>query len=109
MFSSLSYQGSGGITNSLLTTINHTVPAATNVTENITGNAFFSLDVTNIEQNDLDAILQNSGAKKSGAELSFLDPRAAMASLTHTDSNIFAVARSVHDWNSRNKVGNTVI
>ena len=81
----------------------------TNVLENITGNAFFSLDVTNIEQGDLDAILQNSGAKKSGAELSFLDPRAAMASLTHTDSNIFAVARSVHDWNSRNKVGNTVI
>lgn len=81
----------------------------TDVLENITGNAFFSLDVTDVEQGELDAALQKSGAKKRGAELSFVDPRAAMASLTHTDSNIFAMARSAHDWNSRNKVSRTLI
>ena len=81
----------------------------TDVLENITGNAFFSLDVTSIEQGELDAALQNSAAKKGGAELSFMDPRAAMTSLTHTDSNIFAMARSIHDWNSRNKVYSMII
>lgn len=79
----------------------------TGVLENIEGSAFFSLDVTGVEQDELDAALQKTSAKKRGAELSFVDPRAAMASLTHSDSNIFAMARSVHDWNSRNKVNCT--
>ncbi|KZT71735.1 hypothetical protein DAEQUDRAFT_809687 [Daedalea quercina L-15889] len=75
----------------------------TSVFANIQGNTYFSLDVTHVEQQALDAALWNSGAGKRGATLSFIDSRAAMASLNHIDSNIFATARSVHDWNARNK------
>ncbi|KAH9932440.1 NUDIX hydrolase domain-like protein [Fomitopsis serialis] len=75
----------------------------TDVFANIEGSAYFSLNVTDIDQHTLDAALQNSAAGKRGAQLAFVDPRSAMGALDYTSANIFAMARSMHDWNSRNK------
>ncbi|CCL99657.1 uncharacterized protein FIBRA_01677 [Fibroporia radiculosa] len=73
------------------------------VLANLSGTPFFSLDVSGIEQTDLDAALQNSAAGKAGAELSFAEPRGAMAMFDAFDASIFAMARTMVDWNFRNK------
>ncbi|TFY58739.1 hypothetical protein EVJ58_g6229 [Rhodofomes roseus] len=75
----------------------------TSVFENIEGSAYFSLDVTDENADKLYEALQCSHAAKHGAKLTFVDPRSAMGALNYADANIFAMARSMHDWNARNK------
>ncbi|KAI0948968.1 hypothetical protein AcW1_008696 [Taiwanofungus camphoratus] len=76
-------------------------PAA--VVANIKGTPFFSLDVSDVAKGKLEEALRNSQASKSGAELTFSEPRAAMGTFDEFEAGMFAEARSMVDWNSRNK------
>ncbi|KAH9932439.1 NUDIX hydrolase domain-like protein [Fomitopsis serialis] len=73
------------------------------VVANIKGTPVFSLDVSKIPQEVLDDVFQKSEAVKSGAAFSFSEPRVAMNGLDMFEAAIFAEARSMVDWNTRNK------
>ena len=74
------------------------------VAERITGTPYFSLDVSDLESSALDPVLQSNQLAKDGGQLKFSDARAAMLSLNWFDAAVFTEARSVVDWNARNKV-----
>ncbi|KAI0081982.1 hypothetical protein K474DRAFT_1703449 [Panus rudis PR-1116 ss-1] len=78
-----------------------TDPAA--LTARIKGTPYFAIDVTDIEQSVLDEVLQSSSLGTSGHKLEFIDARAAMRYHNYTDAAILAEARSMIDWNVRNK------
>ncbi|KAH8107709.1 NUDIX hydrolase domain-like protein [Cristinia sonorae] len=70
----------------------------TEVAQRIVGEPIFSLDVSAIAKEDIEAVLS-----KAGSGMEFVDGRVAMGHLNQIDSGIFAVARSMVDWNSRIK------
>ncbi|OCH87878.1 hypothetical protein OBBRIDRAFT_795792 [Obba rivulosa] len=76
---------------------------SSSVVENIHGTPYFSLDVTEVEKEKLDQVLQDSEVGKSGAKLEFMEPRSAMQSFDAFQAAVFAEARSMVDWNARNK------
>ncbi|EIW62786.1 NAD(+) diphosphatase [Trametes versicolor FP-101664 SS1] len=73
------------------------------VLSNIKGTAYFSLDVSTVAQSELDETLQNAAAAKEGDRIVFSEPRTATASFDAFDAAVFAEARSMTDWNARNK------
>lgn len=75
---------------------------------NIQGDAYFSLDVTDVNPTELDNVLQSSVATSEGSQLAFTEPRAVMSTLSAFESALFAEARSTIDWNTRNKVRSPV-
>ena len=74
------------------------------VAQRIHGEPVFSLDVSEVPKDGVDALLANAEVAKSGVSLEFVDGRSAMGHLNQIDSGIFAVARSMVDWNARIKV-----
>ncbi|KAH9948628.1 NUDIX hydrolase domain-like protein [Amylocystis lapponica] len=76
---------------------------ATAAVANIEGTPYFALDVTEVPQEKLDEVLQGSEAGKRGAGLLFMESRMAMDSLDAFYAGVFAQARSMVDWQSRNK------
>ena len=52
----------------------------------------------------LDAVLQNNQLAKDGGQLKFSEARVTMNSMNWFDAAVFAEARSMVDWNARNKV-----
>ncbi|KAI8993947.1 NUDIX hydrolase domain-like protein [Trametes punicea] len=76
---------------------------AETVVSHIKGTAYFSLDVSDVAQAELDQLLQNAAATKDGAQLAFSEPRAAMGNFDVFEAALFAEARSMVDWNARNK------
>jgi len=74
------------------------------VVERISGTPYFSLDVSDVESSALDAVLQRDQPAKEGDQLKFSDARAAMNSMNWFDAAVFAEARSMIDWNARNRV-----
>ncbi|KAH7905966.1 NUDIX hydrolase domain-like protein [Hygrophoropsis aurantiaca] len=70
---------------------------------NLEGTPYFSLDVADFEEGKVNEILQNTELGKNGATLTFVEPRAAMSSLDAFTAGVFAEARSMVDWNYRNK------
>ena len=70
----------------------------------IQGSSFFSLDVTKLDQGEVDKALKESSVVKAGKAVEFVDGRAAMGHLTQVDSAIFAESRTLVDWNSRTRV-----
>ena len=76
-------------------------------TSNIQGSAYFSLDVTHVDATELDNVLESSVVATEGAKLWFSEPRAVMSTLDAFEAAIFAEARSMIDWNARNKVRDT--
>lgn len=76
---------------------------AETVIANLTGTPYFSLDVTHVEQTVLDKTLLASEPAKAGAELTFFEPRGAMAYMDAFESAVFAEARSLVNWNGENK------
>jgi NAD+ diphosphatase len=69
----------------------------------LVGTPFFSIDVTEVSQTKLDYLVQTSTDGKDGYKLSFAEARAATRDLSHFDAGVFAEARSMVDWNFRNK------
>lgn len=74
------------------------------VAEKIKGTPYFSLDVSEIDNDEVQKVLQASESSKGGFQLKFTEPRAAMTSVDVFDAAVFAEARSMVDWNERNRV-----
>ena len=74
------------------------------IAERITGTPYFSLDVSDVESSALNNLLQSNELVQDGGQVRFSEPRAAMNSMNWFDAAVFAQARSMVDWNSRNKV-----
>ena len=70
---------------------------------NIDGTPYFSVDVADLEEDEVDEVVQNSELAKSDVKLAFTEPRTAMGSLDMFFAAVFASARSMVDWNDRNK------
>ncbi|THH29271.1 hypothetical protein EUX98_g4927 [Antrodiella citrinella] len=70
------------------------------VAQRIQGEPVFSLDVSALAKDEVATLLS---VKSGPGSLEFVDGRAAMGHLNQIDSGIFAVARSMVDWNSRIK------
>ncbi|KAL7281494.1 hypothetical protein ACG7TL_004809 [Trametes sanguinea] len=73
------------------------------VIAHIKGTPYFSLDVSDVAQAEVDRMLKDAAATKDGADLVFTDPKVAMGGFDAFESAIFAEARSMTDWNARNK------
>ncbi|KAI9449413.1 NUDIX hydrolase domain-like protein [Lactarius psammicola] len=69
----------------------------------LVGTPFFSIDVTEVSQTKLDHLVRNSTAGTDGYKLTFAEARAATRDLSDFDAGVFAEARSMVDWNFRNK------
>ena len=77
---------------------------------NIEGTPFFALDVSDSEARDVERILEEAVSKdEAGVTFEFAEPRSATSALTMFEAAIFAVARSMIDWNVRNKVSPTTL
>lgn len=71
--------------------------------EKLSGTTYFSVDVVNLDESKVNEVVENTELAKEGSTLTFLEPRAAMTSLDAYTAAIFAEARSMVDWNQRNK------
>ncbi|KAG2148690.1 NUDIX hydrolase domain-like protein [Suillus bovinus] len=69
----------------------------------LVGTAYFSADVADLDENKVNEAIENTQLAKDGSTLTFVEPRAAMSSLDAYTAAIFAEARSMVDWNQRNK------
>ncbi|KAG9309321.1 NUDIX hydrolase domain-like protein [Chiua virens] len=70
---------------------------------NIDGTPYFAVDVADLEEDKVDDVVQHSELAKSDVKLAFTDPRTAMGALDVFAAAVFANARSMVDWNDRNK------
>jgi len=72
---------------------------------NLKGTPYFTMDVADLElpSNKLNDILGSVSQAQSGI-LSWSEPRVVMSSLDSFSGGVFAEARSLADWNRRNKV-----
>jgi len=70
------------------------------------GILYFSTDVVDLgySPEQLDAILKATAPGQEGQQLSWAEPRALMSNIDIVTAGIFASARSLVDWNQRNKV-----
>jgi NAD+ diphosphatase len=69
--------------------------------EDIKGTPYFALDVSDLEKESVDELLKVEG----GADpVEFAEPRGASNLWNHFEAAVFSVARSMIDWNGRNKV-----
>lgn len=70
------------------------------------GTSYFALDVSDLEiqESEIDTVLNETEVVKAGGKLIWLDGRSVMMNVDHFYGAIFAEARSMCDWNSRNKV-----
>lgn len=69
---------------------------------NISGTPYFALDVTETGEKAIHDLLENS--KGDGETLEFAEPRGAASEFSAFEAAVFAEARSMVDWNDRNKV-----
>lgn len=74
------------------------------VVKRLHGEPIFALDVTRLPSNGVNALVASASVVGGGVALAFIDGRAAMGHLNQIDSGIFAVGRSMVDWNARIKV-----
>ncbi|KAG6864784.1 hypothetical protein C0991_007158 [Blastosporella zonata] len=73
---------------------------------NLDGTPYFSMDVADLDlaPDALNEILHASTPARSGQVLSWSEPRVLMTGLDNFSAAVFAEARSLVDWNQRNKV-----
>jgi len=70
----------------------------------LVGTPFFSIDLSEVSQIELEGWVQTSAAATGGFNLSFDEPRSAMLGMNEFDAGVFAESRTMVDWNFRNKV-----
>ena len=61
------------------------------------------MDVADIDENKINEAIENAELAHDRSTLTFIEPRLAMSSLDAFTAAIFAEARSMVDWNQRNK------
>jgi NAD+ diphosphatase len=73
----------------------------------LNGIPYFAMDVVDLEytQGMLEGMLKETTPGREGKSLAWSEPRALMSTLDAFTAAIFALARSILDWNQRNKVG----
>jgi NAD+ diphosphatase len=71
------------------------------IAEKVKGTPFFALDVSAVPEDDVKKMLAEAKADET---LEFTEPRAAMGKMDGYDAALFSEARSMLDWNTRNKV-----
>lgn len=64
--------------------------------QNFNGTPYFTIDLTNVPEGQVDDLLRDR-------QFTFSEPRAAMQKMNMDEAGLFAVARSMVDWNARNK------
>ncbi|KAM6502583.1 NAD+ diphosphatase [Amanita muscaria] len=71
----------------------------------IKGTAFFSMEISDLDlpSEELDQILRNTEPAREGMKLSWAEPRGLHLGLDIETAAIFAMAKSMVDWNSRRK------
>ncbi|PFH52176.1 hypothetical protein AMATHDRAFT_2420 [Amanita thiersii Skay4041] len=69
------------------------------------GTPYFSMEISDLELSpeELDQVLKNTQIGQQGVEFSWAEPRGLSLALDLVTAGIFALARSMTDWNSRNK------
>jgi hypothetical protein len=70
----------------------------------LVGTPFFSIDLSEVDQTGLDRLIQALAAATGVFNLSFDEARSALRGMNEFDAGVFAEARSMVDWNFRNKV-----
>ncbi|KAG6857743.1 hypothetical protein H0H87_004159 [Tephrocybe sp. NHM501043] len=73
---------------------------------NLDGTPYFSMDVADLDLSPerLNEVLQATEPAQNGQVLSWSEPRVLMTGLDSFSGAVFAEARSLVDWNQRNKV-----
>ena len=74
------------------------------VVAKLSGTAYFSLDLSGVEEAIVNEVFQSTEAGKSGTVFTFTDGRTAMGYMDYFVGGIYASARALVDWNARNKV-----
>ncbi|KAF8161350.1 NUDIX hydrolase domain-like protein [Crassisporium funariophilum] len=71
----------------------------------LNGTPYFAIDVSDLEYTPekLQEILRETTPGREGKTLDWSEPRALMSNLDHFTAGVFASARSLSDWNQRNK------
>lgn len=70
--------------------------------EDISGVPYFSVDLLGVPDNEIQKLINEVAA--DNVALSFVEPRSASQKFSMVEAAIFAEARSMLDWNMRNKV-----
>lgn len=70
---------------------------------NLKGTPFFSVDVGDFEEKKIDEVLKATSLARAGETLTFSDPRTATGNFDAFTAGVFTEARSMIDWNQRNK------
>ncbi|KDQ55729.1 hypothetical protein JAAARDRAFT_328204 [Jaapia argillacea MUCL 33604] len=73
------------------------------VVSRIKGTAYFSVDVTDIDQATVTSVLQNAQATKAGTTMEFSDARSAMGDFDGFQGALLAETLTMTDWNARNR------
>ncbi|KAH7104376.1 NUDIX hydrolase domain-like protein [Auriculariales sp. MPI-PUGE-AT-0066] len=81
-------------------TTNDTIPSKDNNWQ-IDGAPYFALDVQHASETELEVLVKQLTTEE--AETEFVDPFATMGDFEPTEAALFAVGRSMWDWNSRRK------
>ncbi|KAG6813752.1 hypothetical protein H0H92_007704 [Tricholoma furcatifolium] len=73
---------------------------------NLDGTPYFSMDVADLDlsPSKLDELLRGTAPAQNGQIFSWSEPRVLMTGLDSFSGGVFAEARSMVDWNQRNKV-----
>lgn len=71
---------------------------------NLHGTPFLTVDVADLGPSLINEVIRALQSDSSDRTLAFMEPRAAMTSLDMFTAAVFAEARSMVDWNERNKV-----
>ncbi|KAI0032885.1 NUDIX hydrolase domain-like protein [Vararia minispora EC-137] len=81
-------------------------PSSTDPAElalSINGTPYFTVDASEADEKEVERLLEAAREVNPGAKVSFGEARAAMRGMGAFDAGVFAAARSMVDWNGRNK------
>lgn len=78
---------------------------------NLEGTSYFSLDVAELDWADekIQEVFDQTERAKQGEKIEWLESRGLLLTLDPFDASVFAIARSLADWNLRNKVGHFLL
>jgi NAD+ diphosphatase len=68
------------------------------------GAPYFSVDVSDADEEAMQGLVRAAEEVHAGAKVSFAEARAATRGMSAFDAGVFAEARSMIDWNARNRV-----
>ncbi|KAJ8588521.1 hypothetical protein M405DRAFT_740123, partial [Rhizopogon salebrosus TDB-379] len=90
-----------GVTGSALPSSDFKDPNA--AVEKLEGTPYFSMDVVDLDEDKINEVIESTELAKDGLAVTFMEPRASMSSLDGFTAAVFSEARSMVDWNQRNK------